>query len=147
MERFRERLVSMTEDEFQANTEAVALNFLEKNKNLSQETTKYWQVITERSYQFKKWQNIATCLQKIDKNEVIQFYDKFIANYAPCLRKFCILVFAHKRMETFKSSNENENITIFYESDVEDFRRSLRLFPVPDKVVVTTWSSFSDNAL
>ena len=146
VDRFRERMVSMTDDEFEANTEAVALNFLEKNKNLSQETTKYWQVITERSYQFKKWDNIAACMPKIQKNEVVKFFDKFIAQYAPCLRKLCVLVFAQKHMEAFKNSTLTENIKTFYESDIDDFRRSLPLFRVPDKVVMTSWSGLSDDS-
>lgn len=139
-------MVSMTDDEFKANMEAVALNFLEKNKNLSQETTKYWQVITERNYQFKKWQNIAACIQSIEKHEVIQFFDKFIAKYAPCLRKLCILVFAQKHMEAFSSSNSNNNITTFYEQDIDDFRRSLPLFRLPDKVVMSSCFGFVNES-
>ena len=137
----------MTDEEFLSNTEAVASNFLEKNKNLSQETTKYWQVVADHSYQFKKLQEIASCVMKIKKKEVVQFYDKFIAQYAPCLRKLCILVFAQKHMEAFKSSIIDDDITTIYESEMDDFRRSMSLFRVPDKVALTVWSGFSDDLL
>ena len=135
----------MNDEEFKQNAEAVASNFLEKNKNLSQESTKYWQVITDRSYQFKKWQNIAACMEKIDRNEVVQFYDKFIAQYAPNLKKLCILVFAQKHMEAFNSSAIDEKIRTIHESDIDEFRRSLPLLSVPDKVTVTVWPGFAED--
>jgi secreted Zn-dependent insulinase-like peptidase len=111
----------------------VASAFLEKNKNLSQETSKYWQVISDRSYHFKKWQNIAASVVKIQKNEVVQFFDKYIAQYAPCLKKLCILVYSQKHMETFNDSALHKDIRTIYESDMDDFRKSMSLFSIPNK--------------
>jgi insulysin len=133
LERFRTKLVIMSADEFQANVDAVVKNFLEKNKNLGEESTKYWNVVTDHTYLFRKYQMIAEEVGKLDKNAVLRLFDRHLAKGAPRRQKLSVQVFAGREI---KSDDENDDKVVLV-TDVNEFKRGLRLFPLVKSVDVS----------
>ena len=133
LERFRTRLVDMEAEEFDTNIQAVKKNFLEKNKNLGEESSKYWSVITDKSYVFRKWTIIGEEVGKITKDEVLEFFDKFVAAGAPFRSKFATQVCAKQHESTVDAPVPEGAVLI---NDPQTFQKEMPLFPLRPKVDV-----------
>ncbi|MFN9983821.1 MAG: hypothetical protein ACK53Y_28100, partial [bacterium] len=91
IDRFCHKLVAMPEEEFLTNVNAVTELFLEKNKNLGVESSKYWNEITNQCYNLKHYQRIAEYVNNsMTIENVIEFYDSFIAKGSLKCRKLTI---------------------------------------------------------
>jgi insulysin len=132
---FRQRIVDMSNDDFQTNIDSVVASFLEKNKNLGEESSRYWHVILNRTYQFQRLQMIAEHVKTLKKGQVVQFFDKYIAANGPCRHKLCIKVVA-KQHENAASKKPGEAGFVRIESPSE-FKRSMPLFPMPSNVSIS----------
>ena len=135
--RFRSYVVDMADDMFQANITAVAKTFLEKNKNLSEESTKYWNVITDGSYIFKKYQIIGAEVERLTKELVLRFFDKYVASRAPDRRKLCVQVCAKQHLDLMDSDvpgDAPKGVTLIRSEDIVEFKQSSSLFPLPARV-------------
>ena len=133
LERFRTRLVDMEAEEFDTNIQAVKKNFLEKNKNLGEESSKYWSVITDKSYVFRKWTIIGEEVGKITKDEVLEFFDKFVAAGAPFRSKIATQVCAKQHESTVDAPVPEGAVLI---NDPQTFQKEMPLFPLRPKVDV-----------
>eukprot|EP00535_Pseudo-nitzschia_heimii_P007247 CAMPEP_0197175956 /NCGR_PEP_ID=MMETSP1423-20130617/2022_1 /TAXON_ID=476441 /ORGANISM="Pseudo-nitzschia heimii, Strain UNC1101" /LENGTH=1096 /DNA_ID=CAMNT_0042625227 /DNA_START=65 /DNA_END=3355 /DNA_ORIENTATION=+ len=158
---FRQRIVDMSESDFQTFVDTVVASFLEKNKNLGEESSRYWHVILNKTFDFSRYQKIADHVKKHTKLQVLRFYDKYIAANAPCRHKLCVHVVAKQHEEEPKStsagapsdqnddgksaeeqepedangSTNKEPLSIRIEDPVE-FRRTMPLFALPKKTMV-----------
>jgi insulysin len=132
--RFRTRLVEMEAEEFDTNIQAVKKNFLEKNKNLGEESSKYWSVIGEKSYIFRKWTIIGEEVGKITKDRTIDFFDKFIAAGGPCRSKFAAQVCAKQHESALAAPVPDGGVLI---TDPQTFQCEMPLFPLRSTVDVT----------
>jgi len=132
---FRQRLVEMSESDFQTFVDTVVASFLEKNKNLGEESSRYWHVIGNSTYDFARYQKIADHVKKHSKLQVLRFYDKYIATKAPRRNKLCVHVVAKQHQEATPSEEAQIEESIIVGNPVE-FRRSMPLFSMPAKTVV-----------
>jgi len=151
--KFRQRILDMSESDFQTFVDTVVASFLEKNKNLGEESSRYWHVILNKTFDFSRYQKIADQVKKQTKIQVLRFYDKYVAANAPCRHKLCVHVVAkqHEEEETPAPANqpeegaptggekggakditEKQSKAIRIEDPVE-FRRSMPLFSLPTK--------------
>lgn len=106
----------MPEEEFITNVNAVTELFLEKNKNLGEESSKYWNEITNQCYNFKRYQRIAEYVKNsMTIENVIEFYDSFIARGSLQRRKLAIHILSDNHMEE-KDPNDEESTKINYDS-------------------------------
>ena len=139
LERFRKKIVSMSEDEFQENKDAVMEKFLEKNKNLAQESTKYWNAIYNRSYLFRKHQLIAEEVKDIFITEVLTFFDKYVAKGGKNRKKICTQVFGKNCVEKMDEGKDDENSSVNYigSEDAVNFKRGMSLYSLPKIVNVS----------
>jgi insulysin len=101
-----------------------------QNKNLGEESSRYWHVILNQTYQFTRLQQIAEHVKKITKDKVLRFYDKYVAASAPCRRKLCIQVFAKQHED--RMGAEVEKGVVLIENPTE-FKRSMPLYPLAKK--------------
>mmetsp|Transcript_41918 Transcript_41918/g.100697 ORF Transcript_41918/g.100697 Transcript_41918/m.100697 type:complete len:1075 (+) Transcript_41918:137-3361(+) len=153
---FRKRLVDMSDEEFQTNIDSLVVSFLEKNKNLGEESSRYWHVILNKTYQFQRLKIIASHVKELSKERVIRFFDRYIAPGAPHRQKLCVTVVAKQHEEalglgdaaatndgTSKTKNEAteeeqeeqaDPSPVILISDPNEFKRSMTLFPMPPKV-------------
>ena len=136
LERTRARLCSMSAEEFQTNIDAVVANFLEKNKNLSEESSKYWDAISQHNYIFTKYAQIAEVVKDIDKVSVLRFYDKHLASSSPSRRKLSVQVFSKQHSDKMTEPVAEGGVVL---EDLEEFKRTSSLYPLP---AATDVSSF-----
>ena len=130
---FRERITSMTQEEFDTNVDSLVSSFLEKNKNLGEESTRYWHVILNQTYHFTRLQEIAEYIKVMTKDRVLAFFDKHVAASAPSRKKLCIQVFAKQHEERMNDKVPEDVILI---ESPNDFKQSMALFPLPKKVEI-----------
>ena len=130
---FRERITSMTQEEFDTNVDSLVSSFLEKNKNLGEESTRYWHVILNQTYHFTRLQEIAEYIKVMTKDRVLAFFDKHVAASAPRRKKLCIQVFAKQHEERMNDKVPEDVILI---ESPNDFKQSMALFPLPKKVEI-----------
>ena len=121
----------MSKSAFDANVQGVVQNFKEKNKNLAEESQKYWSVITQNNYIFRKYQMIADCVEKITQEETLRFFDKYVAKSGPDRSKMAVQVFAKQHEDAMSAAVPDEATLI---SDHNEFKRGMPLFPLPSKV-------------
>mmetsp|Transcript_33829 Transcript_33829/g.66784 ORF Transcript_33829/g.66784 Transcript_33829/m.66784 type:complete len:1007 (-) Transcript_33829:91-3111(-) len=98
--RMRTTILEMNSEEFQANIGAVVEQYREKNKNLSEESSKYWQEIGRSSYNFRKHLLIAEEVEKITQPEALAFYDRYIAKSGKDRRKFSARVYGKNHVSS-----------------------------------------------
>ncbi|CAJ1955203.1 unnamed protein product [Cylindrotheca closterium] len=130
---FRERIVAMESEEFQNNVDAMVSSFLEKNKNLGEESSRYWNVIQNETFHFTRLQDIAEHVKTMTKQRILMFFDKYVASNAPHRRKLCVQVYAKQHQESLKKSEDANIIEI---ESPSDFKREMGLYPLPNKVSV-----------
>ncbi len=107
---------------------------INQNKNLGEESSRYWHVIGNHTFDFSRYQKIADHVKKHTKLQVLRFYDTYIGQKAPCRNKLCVHVVA-KQHEEATPTEETETKAIRIDDPVE-FRRSMPLFSMPAKTVV-----------
>jgi len=92
-----ETLEGLTGEELQEYIEALILQLTEKDKNLKQETERYWEEICCHRYEFNRTDVLADEVRKIkSKQEVIDFFDQFISPTNPKRKNLKILVFGNQ---------------------------------------------------
>lgn len=133
LERFRTTLVNMTDDDYAQNVNAVVNNFLEQNKNLGEESTRYWDAITKRNYMFQKYQHIADHVKVTTKMQVLIFWDRYITKGSPHRTKLGIQVFSKARAELMETP---VNAGVILVKDTLGFKRGMSLFPLSNTVDV-----------
>jgi insulysin len=131
IERLREKITDMTDEEFKSNIDAVCQSFREKNKNIGEESSQYWNVLTNNTYMFKRLHLIADEVEKIEKEEVLDFYDEFVKKGASSRRKVGVQVFAKQHMEKFAEEVAEGEILI---DSASEFKRTTPLFGLPPAV-------------
>lgn len=141
LDRFRSKIVSMAPDKFQKNIIAVVEQFLEKNKNLGEESTKYWAAICNKSYLFKKHVLIAEEVKKVTSDEVLTFFDKYIAKDGRNRKKLSVQVFGKRCLEKMseeeKKEEEGREVVLIGDDGAVDFKRRMSLFPLAKVVDVS----------
>mmetsp|Transcript_20680 Transcript_20680/g.33277 ORF Transcript_20680/g.33277 Transcript_20680/m.33277 type:complete len:138 (+) Transcript_20680:27-440(+) len=127
----------MSDEDFQANVNSVVASFLEKNKNLGEESSKYWHVILNKTYQFERLQKIASHVKELNKSQVLRFFDKYVAANAECRHKLCVQVVAKQHEEDVATQEEEEKTSdVVRIKNPADFKRSMPLFAMPPKAEV-----------
>lgn len=126
---FRQHIADMSSEDFQTNTDSVVASFLEKNKNLGEESSRYWHVITNQTYQFRRLQMLADLAKTLKKEGIVQFFDKYVAANGPCRRKLCVHVVAKQHSDEASSKAGKEGVVMI--EDPADFKRSMPLLPMP----------------
>jgi len=93
LQQYRNTLVEMSDTEFQTFVDATVASFLEKNKNLGEESSRYWHVILNQTYDFSRVSKTG-CehVKKLKKVDILRFYDKYVAANAPLRQKLCVHV-------------------------------------------------------
>ncbi|GMH86432.1 hypothetical protein TL16_g10537 [Triparma laevis f. inornata] len=76
---FRQKITDMEEIEFGENKQAVIDKLLEKDKNLSEESYRYFAQINKGMYVFEKSKLMADVVEGMDKASILKFFDAFLA--------------------------------------------------------------------
>eukprot|EP00698_Gefionella_okellyi_P003046 TRINITY_DN12867_c0_g1_i1.p1 TRINITY_DN12867_c0_g1~~TRINITY_DN12867_c0_g1_i1.p1 ORF type:complete len:1029 (+),score=222.97 TRINITY_DN12867_c0_g1_i1:180-3089(+) len=92
--KFVTHLEELPQDKFDAFVQALITLRLEKPKRMSQEVSRYWDEISERTYVFDKREREAAALQALTLPDVVEFFKKHIAG--PQARQLAIQVFGNR---------------------------------------------------
>jgi insulysin len=107
-------MVEMTDEDFQANVDSFCDSILEKDKNLGEESSKYWNVINNQTYQFRRLHQIAQAARCLTKLDILRFFDHFVLAKSPYRRKLSIQLFGTasepKRLELLNSTAGAEDV-------------------------------------
>ncbi|KAL7577813.1 hypothetical protein ACA910_010564 [Epithemia clementina (nom. ined.)] len=74
----RAQLVAMPTEEFETNRQALYESFMERKKNLLQESSAHWILITNQTFHFTRIAEIAQFVQTRTKQDVLRLLDKCI---------------------------------------------------------------------
>jgi len=85
-------LASMDEADFSQHVEALATNRLEKPKKLSVRNAIYWDEILSQHYNFNRDEIEVSLLRSLSKEDIINFYNKHVANSATRKKLSCHVV-------------------------------------------------------
>ena len=107
-----------------------------QSKNLGEESSRYWHVILNQSYQFTRLQDIAEHVKSLTKERVLRFFDRYLALNSPNRRKLCVHVFARQHQERMGQKAKLDGVdpdSIVLIKDPVEFKRTMPLFPLPKR--------------
>ena len=140
LNQYRENLMGMGSEEFQANVNAVREHLLEKPKNLNQvmllqylayfslalqESSTFWEEINTSTYFFQRKSNVAELLSEVTLSETIEFYDKFVLSNQR--KKFSSRFFGKDK--SYPDTTKNDVVVV---SSPVQFKRSMPASPIID---------------
>jgi len=128
-------LVDLSKEKFETNVQSVVQNLREKNKNLGEESTKYWGVISNQTYRFRRLEEIAEEAEKLTKLDVIRFFDRYLHAKSPYRRKLSIQVFGKNHADILDKQNDSGSSPLVID-DPKAFCQSQPLYPVPPTVSI-----------
>ncbi|XP_018580177.1 insulin-degrading enzyme [Anoplophora glabripennis] len=82
----------MSDEEFSRHREALAAQRLEKPKQLSTQTNRYWSEITAQQYHFDRANVEVAYLRTLSKNDIIEFYKGLLSHTADARKKLSVHV-------------------------------------------------------
>jgi insulysin len=141
---FRTKLVSMSADEFRGNVDAVCEQLLEIHKNLGEESSQHWSVITNRSYRFHRLREIAAAARRVSRQEALQFFDRYLLASSPHRRKLSVQIFGAKHVERQQKEAVAKEGAVVIE-DPSEFGRHQWLFPSPKTVSLDSFMLQVEN--
>ena len=120
----RTLIEEMPDDEFNRHKEALAQKKLEKPKKLSSRFDKIYAEISSRKYKFNRDEIETDELQKIDRTDILKFFDDFIAPNGEERKKLSTHVISQ--------ITEEDQVCPFDEQQIverNEFKLGLSLFP------------------
>ena len=97
---------------------------LEKPKNLQKETNRFWEEMSSGAYLFNRKIKEAQFLRSVKLDDIIEFYDHFIAPTSERRVKFTSQFFGAKH--PYPEGKSDDVIVI---TDHTSFKRSMKLLP------------------
>ncbi|KAF8425470.1 Metalloenzyme, LuxS/M16 peptidase-like protein [Tirmania nivea] len=102
---FKSTFQKMSDEDFKKHVTSQINKKLEKVKNLTQESGRYWMYIGDEFYDFIQRDEEVAILRTITKQEIVDFYEKYISPASPQRAKLSIHLIAEKSTEKNKASN------------------------------------------
>lgn len=137
LEKIRDDIVSMSDEEFRQQKTGLITRLLEKPKTLGARSRRFWSEIQCRQYDFDRNFSEVEILHTVSKEELLEYFDLKFSPTAPERRK--IALFVHGKDESKsdvttklrgKRSTPNEKELEEIEC-MEQFRQSLSLYGRP----------------
>ncbi|XP_059153920.1 insulin-degrading enzyme-like isoform X2 [Physella acuta] len=136
IQKMEEVLDKMSDEELSKHVMALSTKRLEKPKKLIQQNNKYWTEIISNYYNFDRDAIEVAFLQKLTKDDLLQFYKEKIALDAPNRHKLCVYVLSNTSDETppvleadgFIPAPKLPQPSVV--TDVMEFKRDLGLYPL-----------------
>ncbi|CAM9681173.1 unnamed protein product [Choristocarpus tenellus] len=141
--------MALTLKEFKKNVMAVVDRLLEKDKNLSEETSRYWDEISSRTYRFDRAKEEASAVRSCTKSGMLSFLDLHLLPGGAGRRKLSVWVHgnqhpvdeveeAHSGVVGAVEKVEETGDVVVHVGNYAEFKRSMPLYPLhtPPKVVV-----------
>ena len=149
---FRKKLANISEEEFCKQRDSLIISCLKKPKSMIDETFLYVSERKSKTYTFDRKWKLASELDQLSLNDVVSFFDHFVAKGAAKRRKLSIRIVGKSndvkksqineadftnheetvhasQTEVLMSYGASENGEIVI-NDLDQFKRSMCLYPV-----------------
>ena len=127
-----EKLVEMSDEEFERNKTAHIVKLNEKPKRLSQRTGRFWGEITSRQLNFDRVNVETAAVKELTKEDVIEFYRAHIKAGSPLRKKLGVHVVSMEKDGAGVVKKDEDKVDIGEVEKVEDimdFRTARPLYP------------------
>lgn len=104
----KQTLTSLTPEAFAANAQAVVDIILEKDKNLTEETSRHWSEISSRSYLFDRNIQEAATVASLTPEDLLKFYDVNFSKRGARRRKVSTWVYGNQHSMEGDDAKEGE---------------------------------------
>ncbi|CAL1352436.1 unnamed protein product [Linum trigynum] len=126
---YESKLREMSNDEFKNNVNALINMKLEKVKNLSEESSYYWNEISEGTLKFDRKECEVAALRQLTQDELLDFFNDYIKIGAPQKRTLSIRVYGSPHSSELAADRSQELPPNCAEiEDILSFRRSQPLY-------------------
>ncbi|KAI8847500.1 Metalloenzyme, LuxS/M16 peptidase-like protein [Chytridium lagenaria] len=88
-------LVEMTDEEYAKNVNSMASRLTEKDKNLNEESNRWWAHISSRYYDFNQNLRDAEKVKFITRDDILRFFDEIVSPESPTCRKISVHLRSH----------------------------------------------------
>ncbi|KAM5572813.1 nardilysin-like [Rosa sericea] len=85
-------LHGLDDDSFQNYKDGLMANLLERDETLARETSRLWEEITNKRYTYDRPEKVAEEVRSLQKEDVINFYKKYLQPSSPKCRRLAIRV-------------------------------------------------------
>ncbi|XP_076308148.1 insulin-degrading enzyme-like [Tachypleus tridentatus] len=85
-------LSQMTDEELKAHKDSVTVVCLEKPKNMSEQSDRYWDEISSQQYNFYRENIEGACLNTLTREDILNFFKEKIAYNSPRRRKLSVYI-------------------------------------------------------
>ncbi|XP_048747252.2 insulin-degrading enzyme-like [Ostrea edulis] len=132
----------MGEEEYEKHVNALVTKRMDKPKKINGQNMKYWSEILSNTYNFDRDDIEVACLKTIKKDDLIKFFQDYIAVNAPQRHKLSIHILpATEELSADVSKSTENGVDLLpvppnlpqpcVVEDVADFKRHLGLYPLP----------------
>ncbi|CCK69038.1 metalloendopeptidase KNAG_0B06080 [Huiozyma naganishii CBS 8797] len=130
-QKFGELLNAMSEEDFSKHKNALCKSLLQKYKNMQEESTRYTAAVYLGDYNFTHHQKKAALVEKLTKEEMLEFYKSFIVGD----KATKLVIHLQSQVTDNKSLDESKLDTEVYPTgqlitDVGEFKSKLYVAPV-----------------
>ncbi|CCM02306.1 uncharacterized protein FIBRA_04396 [Fibroporia radiculosa] len=135
---FRDILAKMPVKELEDNKEGLIVKKLEKLKNLSEETGRFWGHISKGSYDFLQHERDAGIIRTLALQEIIDAFDKFVRPSSAVRKKISVHLVSQK-VESQPSMDAQHTLVVDSDDpDLAIFKAGLACYPPMMPIVMTT---------
>ncbi|EEP79149.1 hypothetical protein UREG_03995 [Uncinocarpus reesii 1704] len=107
---FAKYLEEMSDAVFEAHKRSVVNKRLEKLKNLSSETNRYWAHIGSEYYDYLQHETDAEAVKPLTKSEIMEFYRKYIDPCSPSRAKLAVHMKAQATASPVASTGQKDTV-------------------------------------
>lgn len=109
---FEKMLEEMSEEEFEAHKRSLINKRLEKLKNLTQESNRFWDHIVSECYDFEQADHDVAQLKPLTKSDLIEFFNRYISPSSPVRAKLAVHMLAQSSPKSAPAAEtEREGVT------------------------------------
>jgi len=125
---FEEEFCKMSEEEFVKYREGLIVQKLDKDKSLKEETTR-WRTEIEFPHpqKFDRAKREAEAIEKLRKDDILNFYKKYIAQGGPSRAKLSVQIFGKDHHVPERTTSDPSVIVI---TDISVFKKAMPLYPL-----------------
>uniref|UniRef100_A0A0N5B6N8 Insulin-degrading enzyme n=1 Tax=Strongyloides papillosus TaxID=174720 RepID=A0A0N5B6N8_STREA len=131
---FRQKLETMSKEEFDKYVTAQIVKISEKPKTMYQRGLKYYEVICDGTYHFDRSKDMVSELRNITKEDIIKYWDETIAKDASKRKKLITIVYKKGTSKDSIDTQSNDGNVIEIKS-AESFKSSSDLYGSPQPVI------------
>lgn len=125
----KDTIDKMTDEEFKLHVEALALTKLEQPKKMSKQCDIYWNEISSHQYHFDRENIEVEELQKLTKDDLKEFFHKFISEDSKQRKKLAVFVYPPEMHDDIIKDQNVVKASLI--ENFNEWHNGMHLYPLP----------------